>query len=96
MTEKGLDFETVNYVENPVSEKDLKTLLRAAGLKPSEALRTGEPEYRQHVAGKNLTEEQLIRLMVKYPQLIQRPIVVRGNRAVLARPTNKLLDLGIK
>lgn len=96
MTEKGLDFETINYLENPVSEKELKKLLHTAGLKPIDALRTNEAAYRQQVAGKDLSKEQLIRLMVKYPELIQRPIVVRGNQAVLARPADQLLELGIK
>jgi arsenate reductase len=46
--------------------------------------------------GKNLSDEQLVRVMAKYSELIQRPIVVRGNKAVLARPVEKLADLGIK
>lgn len=95
MTEKGLDFETVNYVESPISEKELKRLLHAAGLKPTDALRTNEAAYREHVAGKDLSEEELIRMMAEHPELIQRPIVAIGKRAVLARPVEKLRDLGI-
>lgn len=96
MTEKGVEFETVNYMEHPISEKELKTLLHAAGLKPMDAIRTNESAYREHVAGKNLSDEQLIRIMAKHPELIQRPLVVRGNRAVLARPTEKISELGIE
>ena len=96
MTEKGLDFETVNYVERPITAKELKELLQRAGLKPIEAIRTNEAAYRQHVAGKELSEEQLIRIMSRHPELIQRPIVVRGDQAVLARPAGKLAELGIK
>jgi arsenate reductase len=96
LTEKGLDFEAINYLENPISEKELKKLLDTAGLKPIDAIRTNEAPYRKQVAGKDLSEEQLIRVMVKYPELIQRPIVVRGNQAVLARPADKLVELGIK
>ena len=96
MTEKGLDFETINYLEQPISAKQLKQLLLSAGLKPLDAVRTNEAAYRQHVAGQDLSEEQLIQVMVKYPELIQRPIVVRGNQAVLARPADKLGKLGIK
>ncbi len=73
----------------------LKQLLRAAGLKPSEALRTNDAVYKEKVAGKNLSDEELIRLMVKHPELIQRPLVVKGKKAVLARPAEKLADLGI-
>lgn len=96
MTQKGLDFETIDYVENPISDKELKKLLHAAGLKPIDAVRTNEAAYRQHIAGKDLSKEQVIRVMVKCPELIQRPIVVRGNQAVLARPADKLVELGIK
>ena len=95
MTEKGLDFETINYLENPVSATELKELLQRAGLKPIDAVRTNEAAYREHVASRKLTDDQLIRVMVKYPELIQRPIVVRGKKAVLARPAEKLVELGI-
>jgi arsenate reductase len=74
----------------------LKQLLRGAGLSPQEALRTNEGAYRQHVAGKNLSDDELLQIMAEYPELLQRPIVVRGNKAVLARPVDKLTELGIK
>lgn len=96
MTAKEVGFETVNYMEEPLAADELKRLLDAAGLKPQEAIRANEAAYRQHVIGKNLSDEELVRVMAKYPELIQRPIVVRGNKAVLARPVEKLADLGIK
>ena len=96
MTAKEVGFETVNYMEEPLTADELKRLLDAAGLKPPEAIRANEAAYRQHVIGKNLSDEELVRVMAKYPELIQRPIVVRGNKAVLARPVEKLADLGIK
>lgn len=73
----------------------MKNLLRAAGLKPAEAIRTKEPAYAKFVAGKNLTDAQLVRLMVEHPELIQRPFVVRGKKAVLARPVDRLSDLDV-
>ena len=93
MTEKGVDFEAVNYVEHPLTAEVLKDLLRRAGLKPQEALRTNAPEYKPLVAGKKLADDALIRLMAKHPELIQRPIVTRGGKAVLARPAERLADL---
>ena len=95
MTEKGVEFETVNYVENPLSASDLKRLLQQAGLKPSEALRTKEDAHRDYIAGKNLGDDELVAVMAKHPELIQRPIVVRGDKAVLARETGKLAELSI-
>ena len=96
MTAKGIDFESVNYMEERFSANALKQLLRSAGLRPQEALLTNEGAYRQHVAGKNLSDDELLQIMAKYPELLQRPIVVRENKAVLARPVDNLAELGIK
>ena len=95
MTDKGVEFEAINYLEEPLSAGELKKLLRSAGLRPSEALRTAEPEYKQFVVEKKLSDDELIQVMAKHPQLIQRPIVVKGRKAVLARPTEKLKDLDL-
>ena len=97
MTANGIEFESVDYVlDKALSELELKKLLHSAGLKPDDALRTNEPGYREHVAGRNVSDEQLLRVMSEHPDLIQRPIVVRGNKAVLARPVENLAKLGIK
>lgn len=90
-----MDFESVHYIEKPLSASNLRQLLHSAGLKPQEALRKNELAYQEHVAGKDLNDAQLIQLMTKYPELIQRPIVVHGKKAVLARPIDKLSELDI-
>ncbi len=87
MTEKGVAFEAVNYLEKPLTAAELKRLLGSASLKPAQALRTNEPVYREFVAGKKLSDDELIRLMAQHPEMIQRPIVVRGGKAVLAWPS---------
>ena len=96
MTAKGIGFESINYIEQPLSVSELKQLLHHAGLKPQDALRTNEDAYRRHVAGKNLSDDQRVRVMAEHPELIQRPIVVQGSKAVLARPADRLAELGIK
>ncbi len=96
MTGNGVDFESINYSETRLSVNGLKDLLRRAGLRPQDALRTNEAAYREHVAGKNLSGEALLQIMTKHPELLQRPIVLRGDKAVLARPIEKLKDLGLK
>jgi arsenate reductase len=96
LTAKGIGFESVNYMESPLPANELARLLHSAGLKPQDAIRTSEGAYRQYVAGKNLSDEQLVQIMAEHPELIQRPIVVRGSKAVLARPVENLADLGIK
>jgi arsenate reductase len=96
LTEKGVEFESVNYIRKPLKAKELSDLLHLAGLKPHEVIRTREAAYQQHVADRNLSDEELVRIMAEHPELIQRPIVVRGNKAVLARPVERLEKLGIK
>ncbi len=96
MTEKGIEFESVDYTKESLSRSELKRLLQSAGLKPQEALRKNDAAYKQYVADKNLSAEQLIRVMAEHPELVQRPIVTRGSKAVLARPAGKLSDLGIE
>jgi arsenate reductase len=95
LTEKGVEFEAINFFEQPLTADLLKQLLRAARLNASEALRINDAVYKERVAGKNLSDEELIRLMVKHPELIQRPLVAKGKKAVLARPAEKLGELGI-
>jgi len=85
LTEKGLEFESVNYIEKPLSAAGLKQLLQHAGLRPHEVLRSKEDAYKNHVAGQDLTDEQLIAVMTKHPEVVQRPIVLRDGKAVVAR-----------
>jgi arsenate reductase len=84
----------VNYYLQPPTEKKLRELLRKMGIKPRELLRTGESVYRELGLGaKELADNELIALMVEHPDLIQRPIVERGNRAVLGRPVENVKEL---
>lgn len=96
MTERGVDYESVNYIEHPLSAAELKKLLERAGLTPNDVLRTKEPAYRELVVGKNLDNEQLLQVIAAHPELLQRPIVAREDKAVLARPVANLAKLGIK
>lgn len=92
----GVGFTTVKYLETPPSAKELKQLFKQAGLRPQEAIRTKEPAYDKYVIGKNLTDDQLVQIMAEHIELLQRPIVVRGTKAVLARPVNKLAGFNLK
>ena len=96
MTERGAEYESVNYIEHPLSAAELKKLLQRAGLTPHDVLRTKEPAYRELVAGKDLDNEQLLHVIAAHPELLQRPIVAREDKAVLARPVGNLVKLGIK
>lgn len=92
--EQGIDFSKVNYYIEPLGEQKLRELIGKMGIKPRELLRTSEPVYRELGLGKkDFSDDQIIALMVKHPDLIQRPIVERGKRAVLGRPTENVKAL---
>jgi arsenate reductase len=91
-----VEFESVNYIEHPLSVSELKALLWLGGLSPHEVMRTKEPAYRELVAGKNLSNDELFETMAARPELLQRPIIVRDGKAVLARPVKNLAKLGIR
>src|SRR4051812_31454925 len=94
LVENGVDFTKVNYYIEPLSEKKLRELLKKLALKPRELLRTSESIYRElGLRSKDLSDDELIALMVKHPDLIQRPIVERGDTAVLGRPVENVKAL---
>jgi arsenate reductase len=94
LRESGVAFEKVNYYLAPLGEKKLRELIKKLGIKPRGLLRTGEGVYRELGLGKkDFSDDQIVALMVKHPDLIQRPIVERGARAVLGRPTENVKAL---
>ena len=94
LRESGVAFEKVNYYLAPLGAKKLRELITKLGLKPRELLRTSEGVYRELGLGKKyFSDDQIIALMIKHPGLIQRPIVERGARAVLGRPTENVKAL---
>jgi len=94
LRESGVPFEKVNYYNQPLTKQKLTELIRKMKIAPRELLRTGESIYKElGLAKLDLKDDELISLMVKHPDLIQRPIVERGNRAVLGRPTENVKQL---
>lgn len=84
----------VLYLETPPDTETLKKLIKKLGITPRELLRKGEDEYKQNnLANTSLSDEALIAAMVKFPKLIERPIVVNGNKAVLGRPPENVLSI---
>jgi len=91
LRESGVAFDKINYYLEPLSEKKLRELIKKMGIKPRELLRTSESIYRELGLGKkDFSDDEVISLMVRHPDLIQRPIVERGERAVLGRPTENV------
>ena len=89
----GIDFEKVNYYIEPFSKTKLKSLLKNMNLKPVEVMRTKEKIYKDlGIKNKNYSDEEIVDLMVKYPDLVQRPIIEMGDKAILARPSEKIKE----
>ena len=94
LTERGVDFERVDYHVEPLPAEKIRSLLKKAGMTPAEALRTKEPIYASlALAEREVSDDELVELMSEHPELLQRPIVERGDRAVLARPVERVLEL---
>ena len=90
LTERGIDFDTVEYHVTGLSEEELRGLLDRMGARPHDVLRMREAGAAEAA---KLDDDALIAAMVERPELVQRPIVVRGDRAVLARPVERVLEL---
>jgi arsenate reductase len=91
LKDAGVDFQSVNYYVEPIPRAKLVELLGKMGMKPRELLRTKEPIYKTlNLGERTLTDNEIVNLMVQYPDLIQRPIVEHGSRAILARPAERL------
>ena len=94
LRESGIPYEKVNYYVEPLSKKKLTELVRKMNLKPRDLLRKSEPVYKElGLSEDKFSDSELIALMIEHPDLIQRPIVERGERAVLGRPTENVKEL---
>ena len=94
LRESSVPFEKVNYYIEPLDERKLRELLGKMKLKPRDILRTSESVYKELGLGKQeFSDDELISLMLRHPDLIQRPIVERGQRAVLGRPVENVKEL---
>ena len=94
LKESGVDFDAVNYYLDPIPRARLGELLRKMRLSARELLRTKEDIYKKLRLGeRDLTDDQIVDLMVEHPDLIQRPIVEKGSRAILARPAERLKEI---
>lgn len=94
LKERGVDFESVNYYVDPISKPKLRELLKKMGISAKELLRTKEEIYKKlKLSEKELPEDEIVDLMAKHPDLIQRPIVEKGPKAVLARPAERIKEI---
>ncbi len=90
----GIEPEIINYLDTPPSTRELGQILEKLGVEPRDLMRKGESVYKELGLGsRELSREEAIQLLHEHPKLIERPIVVRGDRAVLGRPPENVLEL---
>lgn len=93
LNEKGIEPEIREYLKTPPSADEIKSLLKKLGIKAHDLIRTGESIYKENFKGKELSEDQWIKAMADFPILIERPIYIKGDKAVIGRPPENVLDL---
>jgi len=94
LRDAGVDFEAVDYYTDPIPKAKLKELLRKMKMSARDLLRTREDIYKKLRLGeRDLSDDEIVDLMVKHPDLIERPIVEKGARAILARPAERLQEI---
>tara|TARA_B110000285_G_C14506278_1_gene330353 strand:- start:64 stop:402 length:339 start_codon:yes stop_codon:yes gene_type:complete len=89
----GVEVEIVEYLKAIPTVDDLKMILMKLNLKPTDILRKGEAVYKEKFKNSDFNNDEWIKVMLEYPKLIERPIVIKGNKAILGRPPQNVLDL---
>jgi len=94
LTDKGIQPEVIEYLKTPPSKQQLEQILDMLGLEPRQLMRTHEAEYKENnLADDSLSREQLIDAMLKFPKLIERPIVICNGKAAIGRPPETILEI---
>lgn len=86
----GQDFEVVKYLEEVPTKEDLRKILGCLAITPDMLVRKNETIWKENFRGKLLSDDEILDAMIKYPKLIERPIVVKGDKAVIGRPTERV------
>lgn len=92
LNERGEDVEVVEYLKNPPDRATLIALIRKLGITPIQLVRTGEEAFKPY-KGKQLSDDEVINIMVANPTLIERPVVLKGNKAVIGRPPHLIINI---
>jgi arsenate reductase len=94
LEENGISPDIILYLETPPTADELTAVIAKLGLSTRDIMRTGEDAYKENaLKNSDLTDEQLLAAMIKFPKLIQRPIVIKGNKAAIGRPPESVLEI---
>ena len=93
INDNGVQPDIVEYLVNPMNKEELKAILDKLDMKASQIIRKGEAIFKEKFKGKDLSEDEWIQAISDYPKLMERPIVVKGNKAVLGRPPENVNEM---
>jgi arsenate reductase len=93
LTERNADFTVIEYLKDTFTKESLSSLIRQLDIPAMDLIRKNEPEFKENYSGKSLSDEEVIDALLKFPKLIERPIVVRNGKALVARPTERIEEL---
>ncbi len=91
--QQGIEPEIIEYLKTPASQTELKSIVKKLGISASDLLRKKEDEYKLAALDKDSTESQCLAAMHKYPKLMERPIVINGEKAAIGRPPESVLEI---
>ncbi len=86
LDESGVEFEVIDFVKEPLSELEIKTVLKKLNINVQDIIRKNETVYKEEFVNQSLSEEEWIKILSEHPELIQRPILVKGAAAIIGRP----------
>lgn len=94
LEEQNIEFETLKYLDTPPSKDELASVIKKLGIHPKELVRTKEAIYKElGLKNRELSEEEWIEVISEHPKLIERPVVIKDDRAVIGRPASKIVEL---
>jgi arsenate reductase len=93
LKESGKAFKVIEYLRNPLSEKEMERLLVKLNLKPADLLRTQEDYFRQHIRGKRFEDHELIKIILQNPKLMKRPVIESDYKAIIGDPVEHIAQL---
>lgn len=93
LQDANVEIEVIDYLKDVPTASELEEIILKLGIKPFELIRKGEAIFKEQFKGKSLTDGQWIQAMIEFPKLIERPIVIKGNKAEIGRPPEKVLNL---
>lgn len=93
LNEKNIAYEVVEYLKDVPSKEELTKIIELLQIRPLELVRKGEADFKDNFKGKDLSDEAWVEAMIQFPKLIERPIVINGDKAVIGRPTEKIITI---